>query len=274
MIHGENPIIGGFGKLPIKEDLTKIKEEAMELLPFTVETIDLLAELEIPDHMERETQFLCCKPPHDDYDYYGDTLLTSDGKEHPVESYKSVIKERVVSHSFAKRGQYRDKPFTVGARARVLLLGSRFKGKAKEAYDKIFNERWHLNPLFNNHSQAIEQIHSLERIIEIIDELLTHPKSKIAKPTKDTGYGTGAIEAPRGTLIHHYAVKNGLISGADIVTPTAMFLDDIEEFIRTSGNTLLAKNQKEKIELEFEKIVRSYDPCISCSAHLVKAVYK
>ena len=274
MMHGENPIIGGFGKLPTKEKLTKIKNEALELLPFAIETIDLLAGLEIPDHMERETQFLCCKPPHDGYDYYGEIFVTSDGEEHPVESYKSIIKERVVSHSFAKRSQYKDKPFTVGALARVLLLGSRLKGKAKEAHDKLVNERWHRNPIFNNHSQAIEQIHSLERIIEIVDEIFTRPESILAKTTRDTGSGTGAIEAPRGTLIHHYEVKDGLISAADIITPTSMFLDDIEEFIRTSGNTLLAKNQIDNIELEFEKIARAYDPCISCSAHLVEVVYK
>ncbi|KKN05720.1 hypothetical protein LCGC14_1084560 [marine sediment metagenome] len=274
MMHGENPIIGGFGKLPTKEKLTKIKEEALELLPFAIETIDLLAGLEIPDHMERKTQFLCCKPPHDGYDYYGDLFITSDGEEHPVENYRSIIKERVVSHSFAKRSQYKDKPFTVGALARVLLLGSRLKGKAKEAHDKLVNERWHRNPIFNNHSQAIEQIHSLERIIEIVDEIFTRPESILAKTTRDTGSGTGAIEAPRGTLIHHYEVKDGLISAADIITPTSMFLDDIEEFIRTSGNTLLAKNQIDNIELEFEKIARAYDPCISCSAHLVEVVYK
>ncbi|NVM35588.1 MAG: Ni/Fe hydrogenase subunit alpha [Candidatus Lokiarchaeota archaeon] len=274
MIHGENPIIGGFGKLPTKEQLTKIKEEALELLPFAIETINLLAGLEIPDHMERETQFLCCKPPHEDYDYYGDMFITSDGKEHPVENYNSIIKERVVSHSFAKRGQYRDKPFTVGALARILLLGNRLKGKAKEVYDKSINERWYRNPLFNNHAQAIEQVYSLERIPEIINEILTCAKSKVAMPTQKTGSGTGAVEAPRGTLIHHYKVKDGLISAADIITPTVMFLDDIEEFIRTSGNTLLAKNQIDKIELEFEKIARAYDPCISCSAHSVEVVYK
>ncbi|MHA2289024.1 MAG: Ni/Fe hydrogenase subunit alpha [Promethearchaeota archaeon] len=274
MMHGENPILGGFGKLPTKEKLTKIKKEALELIPFAMETIDLFASFSIPDHMERETQFLCCKPPHEDYDFYGDTLITSDGKEHHVEDYKAVIKERVVSHSFAKRGQYNGKPFTVGALARILLLGNRLKDKAKEAHDKLVDGRWHRNPLFNNHSQAIEQVHSLENIIEIVDELLTSPESTVVKPTTDTGFGTGAIEAPRGTLIHHYKVEDGLISEADIITPTSMSLDDIEEFIRTSGKNILAKKEVENIKLEFEKIARAYDPCISCSAHMVKVVYK
>ncbi len=274
MIHGENPVIGGFSKLPTKETLTEIKEEAIELLDFAMATIDLLGGLEIPDHMERETQFLCCKPPSNEYGYYGDIFITSDGKEHPAENYKSVIKERVVSHSFAKRGQYNSKPFTVGALARVLLLGERLKGKAKEAYDKLVTDRWHRNPLFNNHAQAIEQVYSLEGIVETVNQLLASKDAKIAQPTQETGIGTGAVEAPRGTLIHHYEVKNGKIAEADFITPTAMFLDDIEAFIRTGGEQLLAKQQLDNIELQFEMIARAYDPCISCSAHLVEVVYK
>jgi len=114
----------------------------------------------------------------------------------------------------------------------------------------------------------------LECIIDTVNNLLTGPKYKVVKPTQNTGSGTGAVEAPRGTLIHHYEIKEGIICSADIITPTAMFLDDIEAFIRTCGNTLLAKKQIDKIELEFEKIARAYDPCISCSAHLVEVEYK
>ncbi len=273
MIHGENPIIGGFSRLPSKETLTEIKEEAIKLLDFAVATIDLLGGLKIPDHMERETQFLCCKPLGDEYGYYGDILVTSDGEEHPIENYKRVIKERVVSHSFAKRSQYNNKPFTVGALARILLLGERLKGKAKQAYDKLVTDRWYRNPLFNNHAQAIEQIYSLEGIIETVNQLLISDNATIAQPTQETGIGTGAVEAPRGTLIHHYEVKDGKIKAADFITPTAMFLDDIEAFIRCGGEHLLAKSKRDNIELQFEMIARAYDPCISCSAHLVEVVY-
>ncbi|MGD9395890.1 MAG: Ni/Fe hydrogenase subunit alpha [Candidatus Thorarchaeota archaeon] len=274
MIHGENPVIGGFSKLPTKGDLQKVKEEALELLDFALTTVDLLGGLEIPDHMERETQFMCCKPPGEEYGYYGEILITSDGEEHPVENYRNVIKERVVGHSFAKRSMYKDRPFSVGALARVLLIGERLKGKAKEAYDKLVTERWQRNPLYNNHAQAIEQVYSLEGIIEVVNQLLVSDGAIIGQPTQDTGVGTGAVEAPRGTLIHHYEVKDGKISAADFITPTAMFLDDIEAFIRTGGEQLLAKNQLDNIELQFEMIARAYDPCISCSAHLVEVVYK
>ncbi|MFX1370070.1 MAG: nickel-dependent hydrogenase large subunit, partial [Promethearchaeota archaeon] len=81
MIHGENPLLGGFGRLPDEKTLIEVQKKAKELLSFALDTIDILAGLEIPDHMERNTAFLCCKPNHDGYDYFGDSLITSDGME-------------------------------------------------------------------------------------------------------------------------------------------------------------------------------------------------
>jgi len=274
MIHGENPILGGFGRLPDRKTLLQLKEEAEGFLPFAMETIDLLAGLEIPDFMERETKFLCLKPPHDEYGYYGDVLLVSDGKEYPLDDYKSVIVERVVSHSFAKRSRYQDEPFTVGAIARVLNLGDRLKGKAREARDKLMNDRWYRNPLYNNFAQAIEMVYSLEDMVSVIDRLLELEQPDLARPTRQSGVGIGGVEAPRGILIHHYEIENGLTTHADIITPTAMFLDDVEAFIWKASETLLAKNQLDNFELHLEMIARAFDPCISCSAHLVSVEFK
>jgi len=274
IVHGENPVLGGFGRLPDVDTLVSIKREAQDLLPFVLDTVKILAGLKVPDHMERETQFVCLKPPHSGYDYYGDVILSSDGKEYPLDDYKSVIKERVVGHSFAKRSLYNGKPFTVGAIARVLLLNKRLKGNAADAFKKLYNERWYRNPLYNNHAQAVEMVFSLDGVVETIDRLLKAPRTEIAKPTRNSGTGTGGVEAPRGTLIHHYEIEDGLTAAADYITPTAMFLDDIEAFIKTSGDSLLAKKQTEGIELQFEMIARAFDPCISCSAHLVTVDWK
>jgi len=82
------------------------------------------------------------------------------------------------------------------------------------------------------------------------------------------------VEAPRGTLIHHYKIENGVTVEADIITPTAMFLDDVEAFIWKGSETLLARNDLDDIELNLEMIARAFDPCISCSAHLVTVVFK
>jgi sulfhydrogenase subunit alpha len=153
-------------------------------------------------------------------------------------------------------------------------LGDRLKGDAKKSYKKLANKRWARNPLYNNFAQGVEMVYSLEGIVSTVDKLLGQEPPKVAKPTKQSGSGAGGVEAPRGTLIHRYDIKDGKIVAADIITPTAMFLDDIEAFIRKGGDDLLAKGQKQNLELQFEMVARAYDPCISCSAHLVSVEYK
>ena len=87
------------------------------------------------------------------------------------------------------------------------------------------------------------------------------------------GASTAAVEAPRGILYHTYEIKDSKIVNADIITPTAQFLDDIEEYIKVAAEKLL-KEDNPDTELNLEMIARAYDPCISCSCHMVKLVKK
>jgi sulfhydrogenase subunit alpha len=92
----------------------------------------------------------------------------------------------------------------------------------------------------------------------------------IEQPTRTTGSGTGAVEAPRGVLYHHYDIKDGLIDGADIITPTAQNLDDIEKHLKLAAERMLADDkQDDEVRLGLEMVARAYDPCISCATHLV-----
>ncbi|MCD6485463.1 MAG: nickel-dependent hydrogenase large subunit, partial [Candidatus Odinarchaeota archaeon] len=80
------------------------------------------------------------------------------------------------------------------------------------------------------------------------------------------------VEAPRGTLYHHYEIKDLRIASCDIVTPTAQNLDNMEYHIETATKKLLAENKRDRMPLFLEMIARAYDPCISCATHLVKVV--
>ena len=91
---------------------------------------------------------------------------------------------------------------------------------------------------------------------------------EIKEPKKTEGKGTGSVEAPRGTLYHHYEIKDGLVDKCDIIAPTTQNLDHMELTMRKAAEVLLTKD--EDIKPTLEMIVRAYDPCISCSAHLVE----
>ncbi len=274
--HGENPVLGGFGRFPSSEELKELKKTAQELIPAAEIGVEILRELRMPTYMEESMVFMALRPPGDEFGFVGDRIMISTGECVDVEEYKSVIEERVVSHSFAKRARFRGKPFMVGALARINLLGERLTGKAGEYYRHCYSLGWMRNPLYNNLAQAIEILHCLERIPALVDEISRLKDPKIAKPERTSGKGTGAVEAPRGSLYHHYEIKDGLIQKCDIITPTAQNLDDMELHVRVGTEVLLNKGHKkdDDLNLKLEMIVRAYDPCISCATHLVKVVEK
>jgi len=272
MIHGENPTVGGFGKFPDKKTLLGIKEEAKKQLAFAQVGADLVGGLEIPDFFDEETTYMCCEPGDGTYGIVGDQIIISDGSVVDVNKYKSLTNEQFCAHSAAKHCLYKGKPYSVGALARMVNLGERLKGSAKDLYKKYYNQRWRKNPLFNNLAQAIELVWALELIPGIIDKMLKiKDNPEIVKPAQTDGEGVGAVEAPRGTLYHHYKMKNGLVDEANFIIPTGQNLEDVEKYMRNAVEALVKQDaDDDKIRFQCEVIARAYDPCISCSTHLVK----
>jgi sulfhydrogenase subunit alpha len=269
MIHGENPILGGFGRYPNPEELDSLKEEAASLIPSSEAGVELLRSFQYPTFMEEGMLFMALKPSGDHYGFVGDKVLISTGEERDIEEYRELTQERVVAHSFAKRSRYKGRPFFVGALARMNILGERLNGRAAECFRRCYNLAWLRNPLYNNLAQALEILYCLERIPALIEEIQQFEDPPRAEPTRDAGSGTGAVEAPRGILYHHYELSRGLISSADIITPTAQNLDNLERHLRVGAVNLLSRGDKE-LELKLGMVARAYDPCISCSAHIVR----
>jgi len=267
-IHGENPVIGGFGKFPSKEELIWIKNRAIHFMPFVLKTVELFCELDYPDCPEDDTIYASCNPDQKKYGFVGDEIILSTGETIKKEDYKDLTNEFVVSHSYAKRSRYKGKPYSVGALARVNNLGERLKGEAGKMYKKYFMPRWKKNPLFNNAAQALEILYAFERIPKIIDKMLKLTDPPLVKYKAKEGKGTGIVEAPRGLLIHSYELSDGLVSHADIVTPTAQNAEDIERYCYIAAQKLLNEGQEDKIRDRIDLVVRAFDPCISCSVHM------
>lgn len=270
-IHGENPVIGGYGKWPSRDELIWIKNRAMQFMPFVLKTVDLFCTIDYPHIPEDDTVYACCNPADDKYGFVGEEIILSNGEKIFREDYRNLTNEFVVSHSYCKRSRYNGKPYSVGALARVNNLGERLENQSGEMYRKYFNQHWKRNPLYNNAAQALEILYSFERAQEIINELLAIDENPAIVPYENKeGEGTGLVEAPRGLLIHHYRVKDGLVDYADIITPTAQNAEEIERYGLIAAQTLLDKGQEDAIRDRLDILVRSYDPCISCSAHMAE----
>ncbi|MBN1223082.1 MAG: hydrogenase maturation protease [Candidatus Aminicenantes bacterium] len=270
-IHGENPVIGGFGKLPSKKELMFIKSRAIQFMPFVLKTVNLFCGLDYPDNPEEDTLYACCEPGNDEYGFWGDEILLSTGEKFGRDDYKKLTNEFVVSHSYAKRSRYNGQPYSVGALARVNNLGERLQNESGNMYEKYFNPRWKRNPLFHNAAQALEILYCFERIPQLVDKMLEIPENpSIVDYTVKEGKGTGLVEAPRGLLIHHYEISGGLVAEVDIVTPTAQNAEDIERYCHIAAQKLLDDGHEDQIRDRMDLVVRAFDPCISCSAHMAE----
>jgi sulfhydrogenase subunit alpha len=159
-----------------------------------------------------------------------------------------------------------------GSLARLILNEKKLKGKAVEAKQKLGLNLPTDNIFANNLAQAVELVFSIERSGEIISELAREGmrEEKLRQVKVKAGKGTGAVEVPRGTLYHSYTYDyGGRILEADIITPTAQNLANIEKDFRAAVERL-ADEPQDQMAFKLEMVARAYDPCISCSVHLIE----
>jgi len=108
-----------------------------------------------------------------------------------------------------------------------------------------------------------------ERIAEIArDETITSNDVLNLNGTRQS-IGVGVVEAPRGTLIHHYEVdENSIAERVNIIVPTTMNNTPINIEIKRVAQKLIKNSEVPKEVLsKIEMAFRAYDPCIACSVH-------
>jgi len=123
--------------------------------------------------------------------------------------------------------------------------------------------------LANHWARVIEMLQAAETLRELADDPLLTGKEIRALPTEKPTTGVGIVEAPRGTLIHHYETdERGLITKANLIVATqnnagriAMSVDKAARGLIHGG--IVNDGLLNKIEMAF----RAYDPCNACSTH-------
>ena len=265
-----NDRVGGFPTIPKKEDLLRIKK-AMENSLATAElAVKLFAKLDCPRFSESDN-VLMALDSGEKFGFIGDYVLTSDGKRRKIEDYRALTNEKTVKHSHAKHSSYNGSSFMVGALPRVLLCRDKLSGRARELFNEYAGKLNARNSLLNNLAQSIELVHSVERCIGDIDLLLSNglEKEELVDVEPKAGRGVGAVEAPRGILYHEYVFdEKGCIKNANVITPTAQNAANIEKDVKVAVERLAGK-PKDEIKHGLEVIARAYDPCVSCSVHMV-----
>jgi len=125
------------------------------------------------------------------------------------------------------------------------------------------------NPFKGIVARAIELVHAFEEAISILDSYQEPAASRVEISVR-AGEGCAATEAPRGLLYHRYRIDDqGLVEFAKIVPPTAQNYRRMEDDLRLLLPGVLDRSEAE-IAQACENLVRTYDPCISCSTHFLK----
>ncbi len=267
-MHPTRTVIGGFTMLPGKEELMKFKYRLQDAVDDLARTADLFRQFTIPD-FARETEFVSLKGSGE-YPFIGGDLVSTDGVVRKEREYRLMTNEYLVGQSTSKWSKLSRQSFAVGALARLNNNFAFLHPAAKELSLSFGLKPVNHNPYMNNIAQLVECVHVVMESIDMIGDMLDRewqePRQKVVPKE---GTGVGAVEVPRGILYHCYEFdKEGRIAKSDCVIPTSQNHANIQHDLTALAEQYAREGKKDRdIELLAQMLVRSYDPCISCSVH-------
>ncbi len=197
----------------------------------------------------------------------------------PYANYLDEINEAVEDWSymkfpFFKKQGYPEGSYRVGPLARFNIADSISTPEAGKYFD-IFKEIANGKPvkgsLFYHFARLVEMLHATELIKEGLEDDDIQSTDLVHKG-KMVNEGVGIIEAPRGTLIHHYKVDDdGLIEKCNLIVATTQNNVGMNSAVSTIANAFIqpGKEITEGILNRIEVGIRCYDPCLSCATHAV-----
>lgn len=185
----------------------------------------------------------------------------------PPRQFRKYLDYRETEYSYAGQTSYEGEVMRANSLARINLASAMGTLLADEYMQKLthaFGKPAHPILLFDL-CRGIELVYAFERGIEMLSQDLDYEDPSLPYVLKD-GEGFGLVEAPRGPLIHHYTVREGLITDAEFIIPTTHNMLAIERALKVAGERYVTP---EGINLELEKavgrVVRAFDPCIACA---------
>jgi sulfhydrogenase subunit alpha len=269
-IHPISAAVGGFYKVPTKQQLLDLVEDLKWALEASLETVHWTTGLEFPQ-FEQDYEFVALRHANE-YPFNEGRLVSNRGLSIDTAEYEDHFVESQVKHSNALHSVVRGRgSYFVGPLARFNLNFDKLPGIARQAASDA-----HLRPPINNVFRSIavrgvELVFACDEALRLIREY-EPPTAPRVEVGNRIGVGQAITEAPRGILYHRYALdENGMILTAKIVPPTSQNQKRIEDDLREYAAQLVAW-PIEEATWKCEQAIRSYDPCISCATHFLKLV--
>jgi NAD-reducing hydrogenase large subunit len=207
--------------------------------------------------------------------------VDTDGKKilHDIDyqEYTNYIEEEVRSWSYMKfpylksigkeNGWYRVGPL---ARLNTIdFIPTPLAQKEFEIYKALTNGKPNNYCLHTHYARLIETLHAAEMIRELLNDPDLLGNDLVVKGTKQNE-GVGLIEAPRGTLFHHYRINdNDQIEMANLIVSTTHNNEPMNRSVNHVAKSIMTGKEiiTEGMMNSVEVAIRAYDPCLSCATH-------
>ena len=190
--------------------------------------------------------------------------------------YTDVIGEAVENYSYTKFAYYKplgypQGSYRVGPLARLNIVKS--MGTPLAEKELALFKQLAAGPVESSfhyhHARLIEALYGIEKIEQILSDPLILDKHVRANAGVNRLEGAGQAEAPRGTLNHHYKVdENGKITWANLVIATGQNNNAMNKgVLQAAKHYVKDRKFSEGAMNRIEAVVRTFDPCLSCSTH-------
>jgi F420-non-reducing hydrogenase large subunit len=214
-------------------------------------------------------------------------VVGPDGKElvkYTPGEYRDVVAERVEPWTYLKFPYLKEvgwKGFETGADSgiyqatplsRLNAADGMATPRAQEAYEHLYEtlggKPVH-STLVMHWARLVELLYAAERLVELVtDPEITDPNVR-AIPTETPTEGVGIVEAPRGTLTHHYVTdERGIVQRCNLIVGTTNNYAPISVSIKKAAKAFIKRGEiTEGMLNRVEMAFRSYDPCFGCATH-------
>jgi F420-non-reducing hydrogenase large subunit len=298
-IHPVGAIPGGVSKAIDEEERAQFEQWGHDLVEFGLFSLQLFRDvvlgnqayldLILSDTFTTPMYYMGLVDENNHVNFYDGKVRVVDpeGNEfvkYSPEEYLDVVAEHVEPWTYLKFPYLKKvgwKGFTTGMDSGVYQATplSRLNAadgmatpKAQEAYEEFYStlggKPVH-GTLATHWARLIELLYSAERIVELTqDPDITDPHVRNV-PNETPTEGVGIVEAPRGTLTHHYITdERGLVKKANLIVGTTNNYAPISISIKKAARDLIKGGEvSEGILNTVEMAFRSYDPCLGCATH-------
>lgn len=266
-VHPVGVRVGGFHRAPLPEQVAALRERIRAALPEASNLVLWTAGLPASGG---EQQFACVAMRHEsEYPMNEGRIVSDQGLNIAADEYDRVFVERQVPHSTALHSALEGKPYLVGPLARINLNHDRLPSAVQDVL-RATSVRFPSHNLYHSIvARAAEVFYALREALRILDAYVM-PVQPFAKVAPRSGVGFGCTEAPRGMLWHRYETDaDGTIKASRIVPPTSQNQARIEQDLRQSLESYGLNRSDDELRRLGERVIRNYDPCISCSTHFL-----